>query len=166
MSLDVSDAPKVIGVKLACDGGPAVSVEMHREANAPLFLSFDPATVGQAGCVVTASLVTANAGESLPVKLGVIVRLPKIESFQLTGENADGNSFYGDLKGQGLEGIEKVGWDANSGNPVTAIPAPLAGGGSEQVLRVAVPWPAPSLHASLYIWLRGEETGRATTAKW
>jgi hypothetical protein len=113
-----------------------------------------------------ASLLTANSGDSAPVKLGVIVRLPKIESFQLTGDKADGNAFYGALKGEDLEGIEKVGWDANTGTPVEAIPAPVAGGGSEQILRVAVPWPAPAPHAPLYIWLRGEQSGRATTVRW
>ncbi|MGD1072643.1 MAG: hypothetical protein ABSB15_21160 [Bryobacteraceae bacterium] len=166
-ALDVSNAPVVTGVHLACDaGGPSVPVKLHPAPNGPLFLSFDPATVGQAGCRVLASLLTANSGDSLPVKLGIIVRLPKIESFQLTGDKAEGNAFYGALKGRYLEGIEKVGWDANTGTPVEAIPAPIAGGGSAQILRVAVPWPAPAPHAPLYIWLRGEQSGRATTARW
>ncbi len=163
----VGNTPEVTGVNLACDGGgPPVPVKLHPAPHAPLFLSFDPATVGQAGCAVMASLQTAHSGDSLPVKLGVIVRLPKVESFQLTGDKAEGSAFYGALKGQDLEGIEKVGWDANTGMPVDAIPAPVAGGGSEQVLKVAVPWPAPAPHAPLYIWLHGEQTGRATTARW
>jgi hypothetical protein len=166
-ALDVANAPVVTGVNLVCNGsGQPVPVKLHPAPHGPLFLSFDPATIGQAGCVVTASLLTANSGDSLPVKLGVLIRLPKIESFQLTGDKAEGNAFYGALKGQDLEGIEKVGWDANTGMPVEAIPAPVAGGGSEQILRVAVPWPAPAPHAPLYIWLRGELTGRATTARW
>jgi hypothetical protein len=84
------------------------------------------------------------------VKLGTIVRLPKIDSFQLSADTAGNGEFYGDLKGQGLETIAKVGWDAAAGIPVEAIPAPVAGGGTGQILRVAVPWPAPAPHCPLY----------------
>lgn len=160
------DGSDIAGVNLTCAGGNSpVTVKLHPAAHGPVFLSFDPATVGQAGCIVMAALHTADSGDSLPVRLGVIVRLPKIESFQLSGDKAEGG-FYGALKGQDLEGIEKVGWDSSTGTPVDTIPAPVAGGGSEQILRVAVPWPAPSPHAPLYIWLRGEQIGRATTARW
>lgn len=167
-SLDLAnvDAASVNAVDLSCGDAPPVPLKVRPEAHAPLFLSFDPSTVGTAGCEVSATLETTDAGTSLPAKLGVVVRLPKIESFQLTGEKADGNAFYGELKGQGLESIEKVGWDAVTGTPVRGIPAPVAGGGSQQVLKVAVPWPAPAPHAQLYIWLRGESSGRATTARW
>lgn len=160
------DGSAVTAVDLSCGGGAPVQVKVHPAPHAPLFLSFDPSTVGPAGCVVMASIETVDSGTSLPAKLGRIVRLPKIDSFQLTGDKAEGDAFYGELKGQGLEAIEKVGWDSITGTPVQAIPAPIAGGGSGQVLRIAVPWPAPAPHAPLYIWLRGEETGRETTARW
>jgi hypothetical protein len=166
VALDVVDAPVVTGVNLACEGGSTVALKVSRDSDAPLFLSFDPATVGQAGCRVMASLVTAHSGESLPKALGVIVRLPNIESFRLTGEKADAGAYYGELQGQRLERIAKVGWDSGAGVAVDSIPMPVAGGGSKQVLKVAVPWPSPSPHAPLYVWLRGEDTGRATTAKW
>ena len=31
-----------------------------------------------------------------------------------------------------------------------------------QTLRLVLPWPAPGPHAPLYVWLRGEQTGRKT----
>ena len=111
--------------------------------------------------------MTAGSGSSLPKELGRIVRLPKIDSFQLTDEKVNGGSaFYGLLKGQNLEEIEKVGWDANTGIPVEGIPAPVAGAVNEEALKIAVPWPASAPHAPLFIWLRGEAAGRATGAKW
>jgi hypothetical protein len=165
-NLDTANADDVTAVDLSCGDGAPVPEKVHPEPNAPLFLSFDPSTVGPAGCAVMASIETLGDGASTPVKLGSIVRLPKIESFQLTGDKAEGEAFFGELKGQGLESIAKVGWDAIAGTPVQSIPAPAAGGGSKQVLRVAVPWPAPAPHAPLYIWLRGEQNGRATTARW
>jgi hypothetical protein len=163
---NVNDA-EVTGVRLNCaDSGAPQLVKLHPDAQGPVFLSFDPSAVGQAGCVAMASLVTTSDGDSLPVKLGVIVRLPKIDSFELSGDTAGKSSFLGALKGEGLEEIEKVGWDANTGTPVDALPAPVADSGTKQTLRVAVPWPAPAPHAPLYVWLRGEKTGRATTARW
>jgi hypothetical protein len=41
-----------------------------------------------------------------------------------------------------------------------------AGGDNKESLRVAIPWPAPAPHAPLYIWLRGEERGRLTSAQY
>jgi len=35
--------------------------------------------------------------------------------------------------------------------------------GARQTLRVVMPWPSPSPKAPLYLWLRGETAGRATT---
>jgi hypothetical protein len=113
-----------------------------------------------------AKVITEDSGDSEPKKLGRIVRLPKIESFQLTDESAGEGSFYGLLKGQDLETIEKVGWQPQAGIPVEAIPTPVAGEGSRQTLKVALPWPAPAPHAPLHIWLRGESKGRATTARY
>ena len=165
-NLDVANADLVTTVDLSCGDAAPVQVKAHPEPNAPLFLTFDPSAVGASGCAVMASIETQGDGASLPVRLGSIVRLPKIDSFQLTSDQAEGEAFFGELKGQGLESIAKVGWDALTGTPVQAIPAPAAGGGSKQVLRVVVPWPAPAPHAPLYIWLRGEQNGRATTTRW
>jgi hypothetical protein len=91
------------------------------------------------------------------------MRIPRLEQLTLTNEKAGDSNFAGILKGSGLEIVERVGWDARNGVPVDAIPTPIAGGPSEETLRVALPWPAPAPHAPLFIWLRGEETGRQTS---
>jgi hypothetical protein len=89
------------------------------------FLSFNTAAVGGPGCEVMAEAITADAGTSEPRDLGAIVRLPKIEAFEVGDRKASEN-------------------------------------GSEETLQIAVPWPAPSPHAPLYVWLRGEAAGRLT----
>jgi len=88
------------------------------------------------------------------------VRLPAVQQFTLTNEAAGPGRYLGTLEGRNLDIIEKAGWDAQNGVPVTAIPAPTSP--TQQSLRIAVPWPAPAPHAPLYIWLRGEAAGRKT----
>lgn len=131
-----------------------------------LFLSVDPASVGQSGCTLSATLSNEVEGSSDAKTLGRIVRLPRIESFQLTGEKAGEAGYVGILKGQDLELIAKTGWDTGNGVPVTALPAPVAGDTLRQSLKVVLPWPAPAPHAPLYIWLRGEIEGRATAVQY
>ena len=112
-----------------------------------------------------AKLVTPKSGQSEPRKLGLIVLLPQIESFEIGNEKAGETSYFASLEGHDLEGITKVGWDPQTGTPVDSIPVPVAGAGNKETLRIAIPWPAPAPHASLYVWLRGEDRGRRTTAK-
>ena len=137
-ALDVSNAGTVARINLACRDAshdtPALSVKagesrggarLRQESSAVLFLTFDPQTVGQPGCDIEATVVTAGSGSSLPKELGRIVRLPKIDSFQLTDEKVNGGSaFYGLLKGQNLEEIEKVGWGREYGNTRRRNPRP------------------------------------------
>lgn len=163
-ALDIANAPAVDGVRLSCNGSPGKMVKARQEAAGSLFLSFNPASVGEPGCAINAEILTSDAGTSEPKPLGTIVRIPHIESFSITDQKTADNVYTGTLKGQDLDAIERVGWDTTTGTPVTAIPAPVAGGGSE-TLEIPVPWPAPAPHAPLYIWLRGETTGRATSAK-
>ena len=172
------NAPAVSGVNLACDGSPDSSllkmkmgeakedVKLARESPDSLFLLFRPENVGPLGCTVMATLVTQKNGQSERRKLGVIVLLPKIDSFQLSNERAGSASYFATLDGHDLESIGKVGWDAQNGTPVDTIPAPVVGPGNKENLRVAMPWPAPAPHAPLYIWLRGEERGRLTSAQY
>jgi hypothetical protein len=127
-----------------------------------LFLSLDPGAVGQSGCSLTATAETEELGASDPFPLGKVVRMPRIATFRLTNEPAPGG-YAGELQGWDLETIEQTGWNATSGLPVPELPRPLAGEGAKQSLRIAVPWPSPSPKAPLYIWLRGETSGRATT---
>lgn len=129
-----------------------------------LFLSFDPGSVGQPGCTVVATVETASAGVSDPHELGRVVRLPVIDSFELTDEKLREGVFAGWIKGQDLETIEKTGWDPHNGVPVEQLPSAVQG--QKQVLKIAMPWPAPAPKSPLYVWLRGETEGRLTAAKY
>jgi hypothetical protein len=131
-----------------------------------LFLSVDPAAAGQPGCVLTASVEISPEGASDPATLGRLVRLPRIKSFVLTDEKLAPEVYAAVLKGEGLDTIEKTGWNPEAGLAVTDLPKPAPGEGHEQTLRVALPWPSPTPHAPLYIWLRGENAGRATQARY
>jgi hypothetical protein len=123
-----------------------------------LFLSLDPGAVGAADCELAATLVT-EAGASDPARLGRVVLVPEIERFELSDERLGGALYAGTLTGRGLQAIEKVGWDAEHGHPVSGIPTPLAGTGL-QSLRIALPWPSPTPRAPVFVWLRGEPHGR------
>lgn len=131
-----------------------------------LFLSLDPGIVGQPGCRLTAAVTTESAGTSDPYVLGQVVRVPRIQQFILTDEKLGEGVYAGILKGQDLETIEKTGWTGQNGLPVQAIPTPAPGEPGKQVLKVALPWPAPAPHAPVFVWLRGETEGRATGAKY
>lgn len=144
--------------------------ESHRDArlqasNAEnLYLTFDPGKIGQSGCEVEARVRTPN-GESTSVSLGRVVRLPKLESFSLSDELVGEHQFSGTLIGEDLEAVAQVGWDKESGVPVMSIPRPREGDSRKQELRIALPWPAPSPRAPLYVWLRNESEGRETKAR-
>jgi hypothetical protein len=168
---NVHDRPKV---DLTCDGGalrkPLSLVPDEQNPNASLsfagpdvlYLSLDPATVGYPGCRLTATVQVEPEGRSDAYALGRIVRVPRLEQFSLSTERLGPATYAGLLKGTDLEMVEKVGWDSTNGLPVESIPTPVPGEPARQVLRVALPWPAPSPHAPLYIWLRGEAEGRKT----
>lgn len=172
--LNVLHAASIAAIRLACEDGGGVTIKPGNNKDARLiqespdtvFLSFRPETVGQAGCQVAATLATARDGESAARKLGTIVQLPKIDSFQLTDQKTGDGLYAAVLQGQDLEGIARVGWDDQAGTPVDAIPAPVEGPGNKESLAIAMPWPAPSPHAPLYVWLRGESKGRLTSAKY
>jgi hypothetical protein len=169
-ALDLRNAPNVSGLRLSCSGAPPVTLrtgtqQLQQQGPGALFLSFNPSTVGAPGCNLMAEVITPESGTSALAKLGAIVRLPRIESFIISDQKAGENTWFGQLKGQDLDTIDRVGWDPSAGTPVTAIPAPLPGGDAA-TLQVAVPWPAPAPHAPLYVWLRGESQGRATSVKW
>ena len=146
--LTLSPAEPVQGASLSLAGADS------------FYLSLDPGLVGYPGCQLAATLSVAPRGASDPVVLGRVVRLPVLEKFALSAESLGPNRYAGTLQGRDLDVIEKAGWDPQNGLPVTDIPAPISP--TQQTLRIAVPWPAPAPHAPLYIWLRGETTGRRT----
>lgn len=131
-----------------------------------LFLSFLPGAVGQPGCELRAEVTTAETGTSDPKVLGHVVRLPKIDKFTLTDEKTGEQTYAGVLEGEHLESISQVGWDAEHGLPVEALPAPVSGDSQKQTLKVNVPWPAPAPKAPLYVWLQGETEGRKTESRY
>lgn len=75
-----------------------------------LFVTFDPGLMGPAGCQVSAVLVGDTASEA--VKVGTVIRFPRIEMFWMTDEKAGGGNFLGILSDSDLELIERTGWDA------------------------------------------------------
>lgn len=158
-------APDAKGITIQT--GQAVGESrLRQEGSGILFLAFQPGSIGQPGCDIMVRAHSATSGDSAPQKLGRIVLLPRIESFQLTDQKASDGSFYGEIRGRNLETIARTGWDADTGIATDSIPTPVADGGSDETLRIKAPWPAPAPHSALYIWLRGEEKGRPTTAKW
>ncbi|MCE5306227.1 MAG: hypothetical protein LLG20_01150 [Acidobacteriales bacterium] len=175
-SMQVDNLASDPTVRLRCaSGGPEVavrpgerrdSVRLESAGQGLLFLSVDPASAGQPGCDLTASVEVTPEGASEPATLGKIVRLPRIKSFTLTEEALSPGVYAGVLRGEDLEIIEKTSWDAQSGLAVKDLPKPVAGSAHEQMLRVALPWPSPAPHSPLYVWLRGETAGRATKAKY
>jgi hypothetical protein len=176
--IGVLQAPLVSTVNLSCENSPGSSppnikmgeakedVKLTQESPNLLFLLFRPESVGQPGCTVMAALNTPKNGQSERRKLGEIVLLPKIDSFQVSNAKAGDSSYFAALEGHDLENIAKVGWDAQNGTSVDSIPTPVTGPGNKESLRVAIPWPAPAPHAPLYIWLRGEDVGRLTSAQY
>jgi hypothetical protein len=175
-SMRVENVASEPAVQLRCGkGAPAFSVRagerrdsvrLESAGQGLLFLSVDPAAAGQPGCDLTASVEITPEGASEPATLGRIVRLPRIKSFVLTDEKLGPDVYAAVLRGEDLEMIEMTGWNAQTGVAVKDMPKPVAGGGHEQSLRVALPWPSPTPHAPLYIWLRGERAGRATKARY
>lgn len=161
-------------VQLGCSSGdvrqsvaltpdePSKGASLSFAGAGELYLSVDPGAVGYPGCALEVSVRTDPEGRSDARSLGRVVRMPRVEEFELTSEQTGPNTYAGILRGSDLDLVEKAGWDATSGLPVDAIPAPVPGNPSQQTLRINLPWPAPSPHAPLYVWLRGETSGRKT----
>jgi hypothetical protein len=147
-------------------GDRTTSAQLDFTGEDGLFLSVDPGVVGQSGCQLAATISTDSAGSSDPTVLGRLIRLPRIEKFALSEEKLGANLYAGSLMGVDLQIIEKTGWDAKTGFPVQGIPTPVPGSAQEQTLKVELPWPPPSPHAPIYVWLRGETTGRPTVVKY
>jgi hypothetical protein len=172
--LQVKNLEANSGVQLSCEGqeGNVVALHMGEHSStanlqqlAPdqVFLSFD--TNGwPAGCTIQARIDNGPDGISAPCKLGKLVRMPRIETFQITSNEGETGALVGELIGTDLQNIQKVGWDANTGTDVPGLPSPIPEKGMEQSLQINLPGPPPAPQAPLYIWLRGDSTGRLTSA--
>jgi hypothetical protein len=170
--LDVKNIEPRSTLRLACldDVGPDMSLHLGEQTDKAslqqlsqdqLFLSFDT-SAWPAGCSIHAVIDNGSGGKSEPFSLGNIIRLPQIDDFKLTGEQAATGTHVAVLTGRNLEMIGKVGWEQITGSDVPGLPSPIPGQGQKQSLRVNLPDP-PSPHATIYISLRGEKTGRITT---
>lgn len=154
--------------------GPDVSVKIG-EQNAVVkvqaigsdsfFVSLDPGA-WPPRCTLEASLENPGEEGSAAFRLGTVVRFPHIVNFRLTDEAAGNGNYVAVLTGRDLELIAKTGWDAANGTPVAGLPTPITGQPQMQSLSIVLPWPSPAPHSPLYIWLRGDREGRATTLKY
>ena len=147
-------------------GDNTQSAQLDFAGSGALFLSLDPGRVGQSGCLLDATLTDQTTGSSDPYSLGRVTRLPRIVKFSLSDEKLGDALYGGTLTGQDLQMIQKTGWSADAGYPVQGIPTPVAGSPQEQTLKIEMPWPPPSPQAPIYIWLRGENTGRLTAMQY
>lgn len=146
-------------------GDRSASARLDVAGDGMLFLLLDPGTVGRPGCGLQARASSAD-GTSEPYPLGCILRVPRIEQFVLTDQKLSDGVYAGILKGDDLDTVERAGWDAEHGLSVESIPAPLPDDPRKQTLKIALPWPAPAPHAPVFVWLRGESRGRATSVKY
>jgi hypothetical protein len=175
VSLAVNNVSSETKVRLRCakssDGAITLRVGEKSDSGSvqalsadELFLSFDPGG-WQAGCKVNATLDNGGGGQSKAFPLGKVIRVPHVETFELTEEKS-GDNYVGKLTGADLENIAQVGWSADHGIPVAGLPAPVGGDSRKQSLRIELPWPAPSPHAALFVWFRGETDGRETKIRY
>jgi hypothetical protein len=139
---------------------------LDRTSQSTLFLSADPGSVVSSGCQMNLAIVNDTTGASDLYPLGRAVRLPRIETFTLSAETVDGTLYVGTLRGESLELIERTGWTPEMGWPVQGTATPVAGSAGGETLRISLPWPSPSPHAPLFIWLRDEHEARKTTARY
>jgi len=172
--LDVKNIARSSTFELACadSDAPGATLRIGEQTAAyslqqlsqdQFFVSFDTSAL-PAGCSLQAVINSGRAGKSQPFILAHIVRLPQIDSFTVsTGPAPSGMHVY-TLIGRNLEMIEKAGWDQNTGVDVPGLPVPLAGEGQKQSLTIHLPEQSGP-PADLYIWLRGDSAGRATTIK-
>jgi hypothetical protein len=161
-------------VRLTCQAPGAATLELHlgersgllslqQLAPDQIFLSFDT-NRWLNGCMLTATVANGREGASDPYKLGTIVRVPEIDQFVLTSEDAGNGRVIANLTGQNLETIDKVGWSATGGEAVTQLPLPIVGEAQKQTLQIRIA-PPPDPQGPLYIWLHGESAPRVAKVR-
>ena len=170
--LDVKNVDPKSELRLACSQeiGPQAELHIGQQTDdsslqqlSPdqLFVSYNTAPL-PAGCNLAAVIDNGQGGQSQPYPLAHIVRLPQIDQFSIEEQPAADGKHQCSLNGRNLEMIEEVGWDQTTGFPVNDLPAPIPGQGQRQSLKVSLPDP-PTPTSALYVWLRGEKTGRSTS---
>jgi hypothetical protein len=170
--LDVKNINARSVLRLACADGVGQRAELHlgeqgsgwslqQLSSDQMFLAFDTSGL-PAGCTLQAVIENPLQGSSKPFTLAHILRVPQIDSFNIAAAPPQNVVRQYQLTGQNLEMIQKLGWDDRNGQDISGLPVPLPGPGLKQSIQVALPDP-PNQGASLYVWLRGDNQGRATT---
>jgi hypothetical protein len=170
--LDVKNIGPTSLLRLGCTSGIGPRTALHvgeqnqrsslqQLSQDQLFLSFDTTDL-PAGCSLQATIDNGIAGQSQPFTLAYMTRLPQIDSFEATATTEPNGMRTYLITGRNLEFIEKVGWNKSEGTDVSGLPTPIPQQGQKQSLQVALPAP-PSDQAPVFLWLRGEKEGRATT---
>ena len=147
-------------------GQPRGATRLDLTGGDTLFLSLDPGSLSATDCALAVVVQNQTTGSSDPHPLGQVVRLPRIERFVLTTRKVGKSLYEGILTGEELHHISKAGWTESQGLPVAGIPTPFPDNPQKQTLRIALPWPSPEPHASVFIWLRGEDRGRPTQVRY
>lgn len=128
-----------------------------------IFLALDTSNF-PAGCSLEAVIDNGRAGRSQPFTVAHILAVPNMDSFTVSADPPQDGARTYQLTGTNLQMIAKVGWDEANPVTVSALPAPLPGPGLKQAIEINLPDPADSA-SNLYVWLRGDQQGRATTIK-
>ncbi len=166
--LDVKNIAKRSALRLSCQDDPSdramlqigeqsATASLQQLSPDQLFLSYSTVAL-PAGCELQAVIDNGRNGRSQPFDVAKIVLMPQVDSFTA---NSDGS--YA-LVGQNLEMIQKIGWDQVTPVNVTSLPAPIPGQGQKQSLTVSLP-NSPATQPCPFLWLRGDDKGRATTIK-
>ncbi len=175
--LDVKNIERRSVLQLGCSDDPSenTSLRIGQQTTASnlqqlsadqLYLSFDTGAL-PAGCLLQAVIDNGRGGTSQPFTLAHILQVPRIDSIRIDPVKSSGSQAQGGFRdyvlvGRNLEMIEKVGWNSEEGVDVPSLPAPVPGQGQIQSLHVNLP-DRPKPASPLFIWLRGDSEGRATT---
>ncbi|MGH9414307.1 MAG: hypothetical protein ACRD0Y_11290 [Terriglobales bacterium] len=175
-SFSIQHAPPQLELRLFCQspgdqikalslhpGSSADAAELDAGGSGQFYLAAVPGKIGAPGCNLEMLVPDPGVGDSTPFSLGRVVMLPHIHSLTLSNQAPAPAEFSGILSGDNLQLIAKTGWNATAGVPVTSVPMRISPKSPTQTLTIVMPWPPPAPHAHLYIWLRGETNGRATT---
>ena len=172
--LDVKNMERTSVLRLQCaDGvGEHASLELgeqtahwnlQRLSPDQLFLAFETGGL-PAGCSLQTVIDNGRGGRSQPFTLAHILPIPQIDSFTVSADQPQNGMRRYQLTGTNLEMIGELGWDENNAVDVSGLPSPLSGPGLKQSIEINLPDPMDP-EGNLYVWLRGDHQGRATTIK-
>jgi hypothetical protein len=170
--LDVKNMDRLSVLRLVCADGMGEHASLHvGEQNAhqslqqlsrdQVFLAFDTSGL-PAGCSLQAVIDNGRQGNSQPFTLAHILRVPRIDAFTVSADARQNGMRRYRITGENLEMVENLGWDQSVKASVSGLPEPLPGPGLKQAIEINLPDP-PSLPGKLYVWLRGDQEGRAAT---